>query len=325
MTGAGVPDAVDIAGGRSLAGHLNTPGDKSISHRALIIGALAEGTSTIRGLSDGEDVARTQAAIEAIGAVVRHDGPTLVVRGGRGRLAAPARIDCGNSGTSMRLLAGVAAGLPWTTTLSGDRSLSARPMDRVADPLSAMGASIAGNGRRKLPPIMVKGGGLHGIEWTPPMASAQVKSAILLAGLDADGETVVREPVATRAHTEEMLSAAGAEIDVERWGSGRLVRVRRSRLAPLDLDVPGDPSQAAFWVVAACVTPASKVVVERVYAGKERIGFVAVLRRMGAAVSIGELRDGGGDATAEYSGLTATDVEAAEIPSLDEVPVLAVA
>lgn len=318
-------DTVAIAGGRRLAGAVRTPGDKSISHRALLIGALAEGTSTVRGLSDGDDVARTAAAVAALGATLRRDDGALAIEGGRDRLHEAGPIDCANSGTSMRLLAGVAASLPWTTTLSGDASLSARPMDRISEPLSAMGATVRGRGPTQLPPLVVGGGALHGIEWTPPMASAQVKSAIVFAGLDATGETVVRESVATRTHTEEMLAAAGALISTEAWGAGRLVRVRASRLQPIDLDIPGDPSQAAFWIVAGCVVPDSAVVVERVYCGPERIGFMRVLERMGASVGIGTEADGAAELSAAHSALHATDVDAAEIPSLDEVPALAVA
>jgi len=318
-------DAVTIAGGRALTGLVRTPGDKSISHRALLIGALAHGASTVRGLSDGDDVMRTAAAVAALGATVRRGGDTVVIEGGRGRLHEAGEIDCANSGTGMRLLAGVAAGLPWTTTLTGDESLSARPMDRIAEPLAAMGASVEGRGPTLLPPLVVGGGHLHGIEWTPSMASAQVKSAILFAGLDATGETIVRERVATRTHTEEMLAAAGAEISVEAWGTGRLVRLRASELRPLDLDIPGDPSQAAFWLVAACLVPGASVVVERVYSGKERVGFMAVLERMGASVSVGPATGGAADLSARHSALRGTDVEAAEIPSLDEVPILAVA
>jgi len=325
VTGPERSDTVEVAGGRRLDGTVRTPGDKSISHRALLIGALAEGTSTVRGLSDGGDVARTAAAVEILGARLERENGAVVIEGGRDRLHQAGPIDLGNSGTSMRLLAGVAASLPWTTTLSGDASLSSRPMDRIAAPLSAMGATLRGRGPSQLPPLEIRGGGLHGIEWTPPMASAQVKSAILFAGLDATGETVVREAVPTRAHTEEMLTAAGAEISVEPWGGGRLVRLRASRLGPLDLDIPGDPSQAAFWLVAACLIPGSKVVVECVYGGQERIGFMSVLERMGAAVSIRTGVGGGADLSAEHSSLRSTDVEAAEIPSLDEVPILAVA
>ncbi|MGH9007683.1 MAG: 3-phosphoshikimate 1-carboxyvinyltransferase, partial [Acidimicrobiales bacterium] len=275
MSPAALPDAVSVAGGLAVTGGARIPGDKSISHRALLIGALADGTSTVRGLSDGDDVARTEAAVRALGATVHRDGATVSIEGGRDRLhQAAGAVDCGNSGTSMRLLVGVVAGRPWQTSLTGDPSLSGRPMDRIAEPLGAMGATVEGTGPTVTPPLIVHGGGLHGIEWAPPMASAQVKAAILFAGLEAEGETVVREAVGTRVHTEEMLAAAGADIAVEPWGRGRSVRIRPSGLRPLDLDVPGDPSQAAFWVVAGCLCRDSRIVVERVYSGPDRLGFL---------------------------------------------------
>lgn len=326
MTGApALPDAVVVSASSPLAGEVRTPGDKSISHRALLIGALAEGTSWLRGLSDGDDVSRTQAAVSHLGASVRRSGPDAAVQGGRARLRGGGTIDCGNSGTSMRLLAGVLAGLDGETELTGDISLCGRPMDRIVEPLAAMGATILGRGRRQLPPLRVRGGRLCGVTWAPPMASAQVKSAVLFAGLDADGETVVEETVATRAHTEELLTAAGAAITVEPMATGRRIRLQRSRLTPLDLDIPGDPSQAAFWLVAACVVPGSRVRVTRVYAGPERTGFLSVLERMGAALRVERHADGSADLVAEHCRLSATAVSASEIPSLDEVPILAVA
>jgi 3-phosphoshikimate 1-carboxyvinyltransferase len=330
--GADLPGAVWVEGGTALTGEVSTPGDKSVSHRALILAALAEGTSRLRGLSDGDDVARTRQAVEDLGAEVVDDDGAVVVTGGRERLhPPPSPLDCGNSGTGMRLLAGVVAALPGTTVLVGDESLSSRPMDRVAEPLRAMGATVTGRGDRCLPPVTVTGGGLHGIEWRPPVASAQVKSAVLLAGVLSEGETVVHEPVATRAHTEEMLAATGADVVVEADGGGRTVRVRRSSLVPFSLDVPGDPSQAAFWLVAACLVPGSAVTVRRVYAGPERIGFVHVLERMGAHVAVVPSEAGSStgtvtaDLVARAGPLRSTVVDGAEIPSLDEVPVLAVA
>jgi 3-phosphoshikimate 1-carboxyvinyltransferase len=344
-----LPEAVRVGGGAALHGAVRAPGDKSISHRAVLIGALADGRSVVRGLSDGEDVRRTVVAVAQLGAGVEplgddgEGGPAaLAVFGGRGRLHAPAApIECGNSGTSMRLLMGVVAGLDGETVLVGDGSLSRRPMDRVAAPLAAMGAGVSGTGERCRPPVTVRGARLRGVTWTPEIASAQVKSAILLAGLGAEGETVVHEPVRTRTHTEELLEAAGAAITVEDDGAARTVRIGPSEpLAPLDLDVPGDPSQAAFWLVAATVVPGSDVVVRNVYAGAERTGFVAVLERMGAAVrplartspSPGPHGPAGpgaagpvADLAARAAPLRATVVHAEEIPSLDEVPVLAVA
>ncbi len=324
-----MPVTVMVAGGAPLGGELRVPGDKSISHRALCIGALGEGTSVVRGLSDGDDVRRTRDALAALGAEVHDDGDVVTVSGGRGVLHAPgAPLDCGNSGTGMRLLAGLVAGLDGETVLVGDASLSSRPMDRVAAPLSAMGATVTGRGPRCFPPLTVKGGGLQGVEWTPEVASAQVKSAVLLAGLSASGVTVVHEPVRTRTHTEELLESAGADIEVVDDGVGRTVRVRASPLEPLDLIVPGDPSQAAFWVVAGCIVSESAIRVRAIYAGATRTGFLGVLVRMGASVDVAtRLRDGGScaDVTSRSAPLSGTVVHASEIPSLDEVPALALA
>ncbi len=322
-----VPSTVRVHGGYTLTGSLEVPGDKSISHRALLVAALAEGVSTLRGLSDGDDVRRTRNAIEAIGAAVEPGHPGLRIVGGRDRLhEAAGALDCGNSGTTMRLVAGVVAAMPWKTVLVGDDSLSRRPMDRIAVPLRMMGATVSGQGTRCLPPIEVIGGALRGITWTPPIASAQVKSAILFAGVCADGETVVHEPVPTRTHTEVLLARAGADVVVEGSAQGRTVRIHRSRLRPIDLDVPGDPSQAAFWVVGATVIAGSEVRVARLHSSPERSGFLEVLSRMGARIEV--LRTGEADIVdlvARWSRLRATRVEAAEIPSLDEVPALAVA
>ena len=320
------PGSFSVGGGRPLTGSVTVPGDKSISHRALLLAALAEGTSSITGLSLGDDVTRTKTAIAAMGATVEGEGSSVEVHGGRDRLAVPQGvIDLGNSGTGMRLIAGLAATLPGTTTLTGDSSLCTRPMDRVALPLARMGASVNGQGERCLPPLSITGGELRGIDYTTPMASAQVKGAVLLAGLDADGETVVRESVATRAHTEEMLDAAGAAISVDDGPDGRIVRLRRSVLKPIDWAIPGDPSQAAFWVVAAIVTPDSRITVRHIHLGPERIGFLHVLNRMGAHVEVTESGPHTGDVTASSASLVGTVIEAAEIPSLDEVPILAIA
>jgi len=322
----GTGDVQTVRGGSPLTGTISVPGDKSISHRALLLAALAEGTSTIHGLSPGEDVARTLAAVAALGAEVGTDGASITVHGGRSLLHAPAGpLDLGNSGTGLRLLAGVVASLPGTTTLTGDDSLRSRPMDRVAEPLTRMGAGVTGQGESCLPPLEIVGGSLVGIEYTPPMASAQVKSAILLAGIAAEGETVVHEPVATRAHTEEMLAAAGADIEFERIGGGRVVRVRRSTLTAGTYTVPGDPSQAAFWVVAGTIVPGSLVTVSGIQLGIERLGFLGVLRRMGATIEMEEAGSQTGSVTSYTCALHGTVVEAAEIPSLDEVPILAVA
>ena len=321
------PRILVVDGGTPCRGSVHTPGEKSISHRAVLIGALAEGTSVIHGLSDGADVAASLAAVEAMGAgVERRDDGTIIIHGGRARLHRSAGpLDCGNSGTSMRLLAGLVAGFAWETELVGDESLSTRPMDRVAEPLGLMGATVAGQGARCRPPLRVRGGVLHGIDWTSKVASAQVKSAIILAGLSADGTTVVREAVTTRVHTEEMLTEAGADLTVEPWGEGRIVRVRASSLKPVERTVPGDPSASAFFVVAGCVVPESVVDVDAVYSGPARLGFVSVLERMGASITLVPGDPGTATITATSGPLRATEVRASEIPSLDEIPALAVA
>jgi len=316
-----------VEGGRALHGRVRVPGDKSISHRAVLLGALCEGRSEARGLSDGDDVARTAAAVRALGAHV--DGP-VISGGARHLMAPPGPLDLGNSGTTMRLLAGMVAGWPWTVELTGDASLSSRPMDRVAEPLRRMGATVEGRGERCRPPLVVRGGALHGIDYTPPVASSQVKSCILLAALRAEGETVVREPVLTRLHTEELLARCGAHVEEYESSEGHVVRVRPGELEPFELDVPGDPSQAAFWIVAACVVPGSEVTVERIYVGRGRRGFLDVLGRMGARLDEVPVEGPGdlaatADVVARSGALRGTEVEAAEITGLDEVPVLAVA
>ena len=317
---------VSVPAPRGLHGRIRVPGDKSISHRAILLAARAEGVSALRGVSTGDDVARTLAAVAAFGAAVEGTAPgQVLITGGPERLTEPAHvIDVGNSGTAIRLLAGWSAAIDGLTVLQGDESIARRPMDRVAEPLRAMGATVDGRQGGRYAPLVIRGGELTGIDIRPAVASAQVKTAILLAGLAASGPTTVRETVPTRAHTEELLRACGADIVV----SPGAVTVRRSTLTPLDLDVPADPSQAAFWVVAACIVPGSDIVVEHVYVGPGRAGFVAVLQRMGADVTLEDH-----DATAHtadirvrHAGLRATDVGGDEVPSLiDEIPVLAVA
>ncbi len=312
---------LEITGGRPLRGRVRVPGDKSISHRALILAARAEGTSVLRGLSEGDDVRRTAAALVMLGAGVEGER----VSGGARRLCeSEVPVDVGNSGTTMRLLAGFCAAFPWLTVFVGDESVSRRPMDRVAEPLERMGAKVECSGPGCTPPLTVRGGGLRGIDYRLPVPSAQVKGAVLLAGLGAEGETVVREQMRTRAHTEEMLAACGADVEVS--ADGLTTRLRRSRLEPFELDVPGDPSQAAFWVVAACVVPGSDVAVEGVYVGPARAGFLDVLARMGADVEMERRGATTADVRARHSVLHGTEVAAEELPGLvDEVPALAVA
>lgn len=310
----------EVDGGRPLRGRIRVPGDKSISHRALLLAARAEGTSVVRGLAGGDDVAHTAAAVAALGAAV--DGAH--VTGGHRLREAEVPLDVGNSGTGIRLLAGFCAPFPWLTVLHGDASVARRPMDRVAEPLRRMGAAVDGRQGGRFPPLAIRGGHLRGIDHEATVASAQVKGAVLLAGLGAEGETVVREGVRTRAHTEELLAACGADVEVS--GDGLTVRLRPSPLRPFALDVPGDPSQAAFWLVAACLVPGSDVTVERVYVGPARAGFLDVLRRMGAALEVERLDDTTATLRARHSPLAGTEVTGAEVPALiDELPVLAVA
>lgn len=299
-----------------LTGVLRPPGDKSISHRALLLAALADGESELRGLSTGEDVANTARAVTAMGAKVRDD------RVIGGQLHGPeTEVDCGNSGTGLRLLAGWCAPQPWTTTLTGDESVRGRPMARIVTPLRQMGAAIETAAHDRAP-LTVAGRRLRGIDYSLPVASAQIKSTILLAGLSAVGETVVRESLPTRAHTEEMLLAAGADIEV-RPGE---IRLRPSPLRPFALDIPADPSQAAFWVVAATIVPDSDLELRRVYVGPARAAFLDVLRRMGARIDVEPVDTGIANLRVRSAPLRATVVGGAEIPGLiDEIPVLAVA
>ena len=313
--------AISVEGKRRFTGHLRVPGDKSISHRALMIAALGKRPCTIRGLSDGDDVVRTRLAVEALGAQVEvaESGEVTVTGGVRG---ARGPIDLGNSGTGIRLMAGLVAGFDFTTTLDGDASIRQRPMDRIIAPLSEMGASITGRGENgSLAPLTIEGRPLRGIEYTLTVASAQAKSAVLLAALRAEGPTTVHETVPTRAHTEEMLAASGVRL--ERGDCS--VTVWPGEVDLPDVDVPGDPSQAAFWLVGACLAPDSDLTVENVYLGPARGGFVEIMRRMGADISI-DSKTGNIQARTSVSDLKGTRVTAQELPGcIDEVPILAVA
>ena len=331
-------DRLVVEPGGPLRGRSRVPGDKSISHRGLLLAALADGESTIRGLSDGGDVANTRAIIEALGATVVEDcdpvdpaGLQMIrVRGGRLGEAGH-DLDVGNSGTGIRLLAGLLAGLPFTSVLDGDASVRRRPMGRVLEPLRAMGASVIASGAdigedAGLAPLNIRGGGLRGIEYRLPVASAQVKGCLLFAGLSADGPTTVVEDRPTRAHTEELMAATGIEIVRSHTDGLDRVTVSPGRPNAFNYDVAGDPSQAAFWVVGASILPGSEVVVANVYEGPGRAGFMKVLTRMGVDLNHDP---GSGDLTVRppASGvLSATTVRSDEVPGLvDEVPVLVVA
>ncbi len=314
-----------------LRGRLQAPGDKSVSHRALLLGALAEGVTTITGLLEGEDVLRTAGAMRALGAGVERLGQGHWRILGRGGLSEPADvIDCGNSGTGARLILGAAAGFDLTATFTGDISLRGRPMGRVLKPLALMGASWIGRAGDRLP-LSLRGGKLMGLDYAPPEPSAQVKSAILLAGLQARGETCVTETTPTRDHTERMLRSFGAEVEVAETLRGRAVRLRGGQpLRGQPIEVPGDPSSAAFPLVAALITPGSQVVVENVLLNPLRTGLFETLKNMGADLVVDNVREVGGEAvgdvTARYGDLQGVEVPADRAASMiDEYPILAVA
>jgi len=313
----------------ALEGHVAVPGDKSISHRAVLIGALCDGETRIAGFGRSADTEATISAVRALGVEVEeHDVDTLTVHGvGLRGLCAPGRpIDCGNAGTLVRLLAGILAGQDRQQfELTGDESLSTRPMDRIAEPLARMGAGVeAADGRL---PLKIEGRQLRGITYELPVASAQVKSCVLLAGLFAEGETTVVEPLPTRDHTERLLEQAGARVTRR----PRSVSVEAAdRLTLSEVEIPGDFSSAAPLLVAAAITPGSAVTVHRVGLNPRRIGLLDVLERMGARVAVYNRRSIGGepagDVEVRASELVGTSISAAEVPALvDELPLLAVA
>ncbi len=311
------------------------PGDKSISHRSIMLGALAVGETRVTGLLEGEDVLSTAAAMRAMGARVERvgEGEWRVNGVGVGALLQPeAALDMGNSGTSTRLLMGLVASHPITASFIGDASLSKRPMGRVIEPLSQMGASFTSSPGGTLP-LMLRGAApAVPIEYRLPVASAQVKSAILLAGLNTPGITTVIEPVPTRDHSERMLRGFGAQLDVETDAAGvRTIRiVGEAELKPQVIEVPGDPSSAAFFIVAALIVPGSDVVIENVGLNPTRAGIVEVLRQMGGQIDALNPREVGGEPVADlhvrHSALTGIAVDPAVAPSMiDEFPALFVA
>jgi len=314
-----------IGASASLAGEIRPPGDKSISHRALLLSALAVGSSTIDGLSGGADVGRTATIVGQLGASLKISSHGLVEIEGGGLRSSSRELDCGNSGTTMRLVMGVLAGIDGRHQLVGDASLSRRPMDRVAEPLELMGAQVEGRGPTCTAPLILNGGPLRSIVYDVPVPSAQVKSAILFAALSADGPSTLRESVRTRRHTEEMMLEAGVELRVVDESDSSVVTLIPGPVNPRRWVIPADPSQAAFFAVAGALSETGPVVLEGLYAGPARSGFLAVLSRMGAIVESRPDVDARLDVTVWPAPLHATDVESEEIPSLDEVPVLAIA
>jgi len=316
-----------ITGGMPIRGRLRVPGCKGISHRALIFGAIAEGDSHVRGLAPGADVRSTADALGALGVRIHDvDGTTTVAGHGFDGLIEPTTVlDCGNSATTMRLLAGLLSGRPFLSVLTGDASLVERPMARVAEPLRAMGAWIDGRHNGERAPLVVRGGSLTATDARLPVASGQVKTALVLAALQAAGTTEIVEPAPSRDHTERMLGATGAPIEQVDDCS---VRVRAGAPSPFDLAVPGDPSSAAFFVVAAVITPGSELLLEDVLLNPGRIEFVEVLQRMGAHIEVQQrdirLGEPVGDIAVTSGPLRATVVDCREA-IIDEVPALAVA
>ncbi len=317
-----------------LTGRLRVPGDKSISHRALMFAGLAVGESRITGLLEGEDVLATAAAMRQLGAdIVREEDGTWRVSGaGLGSLLEPrAALDMGNSGTSTRLMMGLIASHGITASFTGDASLSGRPMNRVITPLSQMGASFEASAGGTLP-CMVRGASpAVPITYRLPVASAQVKSAVLLAGLNTPGITSVIEPVPTRDHTERMLRGFGATLEVSEDKGERVISIHgEADLKPMDVTVPGDPSSAAFFLVAASIVPGSDLVVENVGLNPTRAGIVTVLKQMGADIEELDAREVGGEPVADlrvrHAPLKGIAVDPAIVPSMvDEFPVLFVA
>jgi 3-phosphoshikimate 1-carboxyvinyltransferase len=314
---------------KPLRGEISVPGDKSIAHRAVILGSIANGRSRIFNLSGGDDNSRTVRAFRQMGVEIYRDGDALCVGGnGWDGLHRPgAAIDCGNSGTTMRLLSGLLAGRPFHSELDGDGSLRQRPMQRVIVPLSAMGAKIGSKGGDGLAPLEIDGGGLHGTDYRMPIASAQVKSAILLAALQAEGATNLEEPQKSRDHTEVMLRGFGVEIS----SSCTTITLKGGQaLTGQEVRIPGDISSAAFFLVAAAMIPGSNLVIRNVGCNPTRDGVIEVLRRMGASIELLNQRAEAGERVADIhvageqlSGVSVGPELVAR--TIDEYPILSVA
>lgn len=319
-----------MSGGRILRGEVSVPGDKSISHRAAMFAGLATGESRVRGFLHAEDTLRSVALIRALGArveVIRPDELRVEGRGLKELAEPPDVIDAGNSGTTIRIGAGILAAQPFLSVVTGDPYLRRRPMGRVIRPLVEMGARIWGRAGNTLPPLCIQGGSLKGIRYEMPVASAQVKSALLLAGLFADAPVTVVEPIRSRDHTERMLSSMGANVVRE---GDAVTSAPAERLNPVDITVPGDISSAAFFLVLAAVGKGSELTIRGVGVNPFRTGAVDVLRRMGADIRYGGERLSGGEPVADVAvrgdELRAARIDPGEVPGLiDEVPALCVA
>lgn len=334
MSGHGTPIPMTSRPCGPLRGTAHVPGDKSISHRSLIFGAMCVGETHISGLLEGEDVLDTAKAMRALGATVTDhgDGEWSVAGVGVGGFAEPDQvIDCGNSGTGVRLIMGAVATSPITVTFTGDASLNSRPMGRVTDPLALFGTQAVGRQGGRLPLTLVGATDPVPVHYTVPMPSAQVKSAVLLAGLNAPGQTVVIEKEATRDHTERMLQGFGAELTVEETEEGRVITLTgQPELVPQDIVVPRDPSSAAFPVCAAIITPGSDVLVPNIGLNPTRAGLFTTLQEMGADLTYENMREEGGEPVADLRAKFSPDLKGIAVPPeraasmIDEYPVLSV-
>ena len=325
-----MPSQLTASRSNALAGTVRAPGDKSMSHRSMILGGMASGVTEVEGLLEGDDVLATARAVQAFGAKVERIGEGRWRIEGAGGFKTPASvIDCGNAGTGVRLLMGAAAGYPLTATFDGDGSLRRRPMKRVTGPLADMGARFDWRAAEDRLPVALTGGTLTAIDYVQTVASAQIKSAILLAGLNAQGVTSVTEPEKSRDHTERMLRAFGAEVGVEEMGQGWVVSLKGGQpLTGTFVAVPGDPSSAAFPLAAGLIVPGSAVTVEGVMLNPLRTGLFAAWRDMGADLTISNRREAGGEAvgdvTARHSALKGVVVPEDRAASMiDEYPILA--
>jgi len=317
-----------------LRGQADVPGDKSISHRSLILGALSLGETRIQGLLEGDDVLDTGKAMQAFGAeVINHGGGSWSVHGvGVGGFAEPDHvIDCGNSGTGVRLIMGAMATSPIAATFTGDGSLNKRPMGRVTDPLALFGAQSYGRSEGRLPLTLIGAAQALPVRYEVPMPSAQVKSAVLLAGLNAPGQTVVIEKEATRDHTERMLVGFGAELTVEQTDAGRVITLTgQPELRPQDIIVPRDPSSAAFPVCAALIVEGSDVLVPNIGLNPTRAGLFYTLQEMGADLTFENMREEGGEPVADLRAKFSPDMQGITVPPeraasmIDEYPILSV-
>ena len=334
-----MPQAATVTPPRSLEGTATPPGDKSISHRAILLNAIAEGSAMVSNLCVGDDRDSILRCMRGLGARIKrlpyhvHDGEEQEMdcflvrgRGPQSLREPPSVLNAGNSGTTMRLVTGLLAAQPFFSVLSGDKSLRRRPMDRIIRPLTHMGARISARGDDRLAPIAVKGGDLRGIEYELPVASAQLKSSLLIAGLHAQGETTVISPASSRDHTERMMKAMGADIAED----GLQVTVRRSRLRAANIRVPGDISGAAFWMVAAACHPNARLRIRSVGINPSRTGVVEVLESMGARIHLenehDDLGEPAADIVVESSDLNGVEIAGDLIPRvIDEIPVLALA